>query len=111
MTSAKPLGARQVVDADRRAAGVESPDSLGVYLTWDPRPGRTDAQRNCLSNIRAEGMAYELAARQLAFLMQQARLRRLSGVPYYRPRALSYPRRPGKNRLRASRAGECDRHP
>ena len=74
------LGAKLVVVLIGERPGLTSPDSLGVYLTWDPRPGRTDAERNCLSNIRAEGIAYELAARQLAFLMQQARVRRISGI-------------------------------
>ena len=44
--------------------GMSAPDSLGVYLTFDPRPGRTDAERNCISNIRPEGLEYDVAARQ-----------------------------------------------
>ena len=74
------LGARLVVVLIGERPGLSSPDSLGVYLTWDPRPGRTDAERNCISNIRAEGIAYEVAARQLSFLMQRSRLRRISGI-------------------------------
>jgi ethanolamine ammonia-lyase small subunit len=74
------LGAKLIVMLIGERPGLSSPDSLGVYLTWDPRPGRTDAERNCISNIRPEGMAYEVAARQLSFLMQQARLRRISGI-------------------------------
>ena len=57
-----------------------SPDSLGVYLTWGPRVGRTDAERNCISNVRTEGLSYEAAAATLAFLMNAARSRQLSGV-------------------------------
>ena len=60
--------------------GLTSPDSLGIYLTWDPRPGRTDAERNCISNVRTEGIGYNLAAHKLHFLMDASRTRRLSGV-------------------------------
>lgn len=74
------LGARQVAMIIGERPGLTSPDSLGIYLTWDPRPGRTDAERNCISNIRTEGIAYSLAARKLHFLMEQARVRKLTGV-------------------------------
>ncbi len=60
--------------------GLSSPDSLGIYLTWDPKPGRSDAERNCISNIRAEGLSYSAAAETLIHLMTQVRLRGLSGV-------------------------------
>jgi ethanolamine ammonia-lyase small subunit len=74
------LGARMVVVMIGERPGLTSPDSLGIYLTWDPRPGRTDAERNCISNIRVEGISYAIAARKLKFLMQEARIRKLSGV-------------------------------
>ena len=74
------LGARLVVVLIGERPGLTSPDSLGVYLTWDPRPGRTDAERNCISNVRAEGLSYDLAAHKLHFLMSEARLRKVSGV-------------------------------
>jgi ethanolamine ammonia-lyase small subunit len=60
--------------------GLTSPDSLGAYLTWQPTIGRTDAERNCLSNIRPAGMAYAEAAQRLAYLCTQARLRRCTGI-------------------------------
>jgi ethanolamine ammonia-lyase small subunit len=74
------LDARLVVVLIGERPGLTSPDSLGIYLTWDPRPGRTDAQRNCISNVRTEGIGYALAAHKLHFLMCAARTRRLSGV-------------------------------
>jgi ethanolamine ammonia-lyase small subunit len=74
------LGARLVVMLIGERPGLTSPDSLGVYLTWDPRPGRTDAERNCISNVRSEGMSYAAAARKIHFLMREARSRKLSGV-------------------------------
>jgi len=75
------LGARLVAVLIGERPGLTSPDSLGIYLTWNPRPGRTDAERNCISNVRTEGIGYTLAARKLHFLMCEARLRKLSGVP------------------------------
>jgi len=60
--------------------GLSSPDSLGLYLTWAPRPGRTDAERNCISNVRPAGLSAAAAAAQLQRLLSQARRRRLSGV-------------------------------
>ena len=45
--------------------GLTTPDSLGAYLTWAPHLGRSDADRNCLSNIRPEGLPYAEAARRL----------------------------------------------
>lgn len=74
------LGARQVVVLIGERPGLTSPDSLGIYLTWDPRPGRTDAERNCISNVRTEGIGYRAAAHKLHFLMREARVRKLSGV-------------------------------
>jgi ethanolamine ammonia-lyase small subunit len=74
------LGARMVVVLIGERPGLTSPDSLGIYLTWDPRPGRSDAERNCISNVRTEGIGYDLAAHKLHFLMSASRTRRLSGV-------------------------------
>lgn len=60
--------------------GLSTPDSLGMYVTWAPRVGRTDAERNCISNIHDQGLSYTEAARKLAFLTTEARKRKLTGV-------------------------------
>jgi ethanolamine ammonia-lyase small subunit len=60
--------------------GLTSPHSMGAYLTWQPRPQCTDADRNCLSNIRPDGIGYADAAFKLAHLLRVMRARRLSGV-------------------------------
>lgn len=74
------LGAPLVAVLIGERPGLSSPDSLGVYLTWAPRPGRSDAERNCISNVRPEGLPVAEAARRLAWLLDAARRRGLSGV-------------------------------
>jgi len=74
------LGVEQVVVLIGERPGLSSPDSLGIYLTYGPRPGLSDAERNCISNVRPEGLAYASAARKLAYLIDGARRLGASGV-------------------------------
>jgi ethanolamine ammonia-lyase small subunit len=60
--------------------GLSAPDSMGTYLTFKPTPGTTDAERNCISNIRPEGLAYADAAITLTHLLRAMRARQISGV-------------------------------
>lgn len=74
------LRARLVVVMLGERPGLSSPDSLGLYLTLDPRPGRRDAERNCISNVRPAGLSYETAAAKLAWHVRHAFTRGLTGV-------------------------------
>jgi ethanolamine ammonia-lyase small subunit len=60
--------------------GLSSPDSLGAYLTWQPHPDRTDADRNCISNIREDGLSIESAADRLVWYLQVAFARKMTGT-------------------------------
>ena len=74
------LNARAVAVLIGERPGLSSPDSMGIYMTWGPRAGLTDADRNCVSNVRPEGLSYAQAANTLHYLLDQARVRGLSGV-------------------------------
>jgi ethanolamine ammonia-lyase small subunit len=71
--------------------GLGSPDSLGAYLTWNPAPERTDADRNCVSNIRPEGLAPGHAAEKLFALLTASARRLTSGIALKEPGAALVP--------------------
>jgi ethanolamine ammonia-lyase small subunit len=78
---AAALGATLVIMLIGERPGLTSPDSLGAYVTYGPRPAITrDAERNCVSNIRPDGLAIADAARIVASLVRHALARRLTGV-------------------------------
>jgi len=74
------LGARLSLVLLGERPGLSSPDSLGAYLTWHPHPDRTDADRNCLSNIRDGGLSPEAAASRLLWYLEAARARQVTGT-------------------------------
>jgi ethanolamine ammonia-lyase small subunit len=74
------LRARIVVMLIGERPGLSSPDSLGIYLTYEPRTGKSDAERNCISNVRPEGLGYDAAAFKLHYLLTEAARLKLTGV-------------------------------
>lgn len=75
------LGVELIVVLIGERPGLSAPDSLGAYLTWQPRPGRLDSERNCVSNIRPpHGLSYAAAADTIARLLRAARARGLTGI-------------------------------
>jgi ethanolamine ammonia-lyase small subunit len=74
------LGARMIVMLIGERPGLSAPDSLGAYLTFAPRPGLTDAERNCVSNIHGSGLGYDEAALRIGWLIREGLARELTGV-------------------------------
>lgn len=74
------LGARMVAMLIGERPGLSSPDSLGIYLTYNPKSGLSDADRNCISNVRPEGLHYAAAAKKLLWLAKEASRLKISGV-------------------------------
>jgi ethanolamine ammonia-lyase small subunit len=74
------LGARMVVMLIGERPGLSAPDSLGAYLTFAPKPGLTDAERNCVSNIHHAGLSYDEAAFKVAWLVREGLAREVTGV-------------------------------
>jgi ethanolamine ammonia-lyase small subunit len=74
------LGARMMVMLIGERPGLSAPDSLGVYLTYAPRIGLTDAERNCVSNIHGAGLSYDEAAVKIAWLVREGLARQITGV-------------------------------
>ena len=74
------VGARMVVVLIGERPGLSAPDSLGAYLTFAPRPGVTDAERNCVSNIHGAGLDYDEAALRIAWLIREGLAREITGI-------------------------------
>jgi ethanolamine ammonia-lyase small subunit len=74
------LGARMTVMLIGERPGLSAPDSLGAYLTFAPRIGLTDAERNCVSNIHGAGLGYDEAALRIAWLVREGLARQITGV-------------------------------
>ena len=89
------LGGRMVVMLIGERPGLSAPDSLGAYLTFAPKPDRTDAERNCVSNIHKAGLSYDEAAFKIAWLVREGLAREVTGVALKDESADRAPRRIG----------------
>ena len=95
-------GARMVLVLIGERPGLSAPDSLGAYLTFAPRIGLTDAERNCVSNIYGAGLSYDKATFKIAWLVREGLTRQITGV------ALKDESSESPARIAADQAG-CDK--
>jgi ethanolamine ammonia-lyase small subunit len=74
------LGAQLTLMLIGERPGLSAADSLGAYITWEPKQGRTNAERNCISNIRGEGLSPAAAAERIAFFLREAKRLQTTGT-------------------------------
>jgi ethanolamine ammonia-lyase small subunit len=93
------LGAKATVMLIGERPGLSAADSLGAYITWEPRPGRTNAERNCISNIRGEGLSPKAAADRIAFFLREAMRLQVTGTALKDPDTCASLPAPGREDL------------